>query len=241
MKLVSWNINGLEDDYLDERTEAAMFHILLGAPIEVAMKAGFIPDTPDIVVLQEVVSRSFYAHLQPHFKAAGFTLYPDAPSERSYFEVIAVREKVLASSFTPFSYTQQGRGLTVVTLNGLTIMTSHLESQKPGSAMRIDQAQWILAQMEQHDEPCIFAGDTNLRDSEWQQCHPKQVVDAWETLGSPKKYTVTWLQDRYKARYDRVWCKGLTVKQFATFGRQKLATVNTRASDHLGIQIEFET
>ena len=80
MKLVSWNLNGLEDRELDLRTESAMFQLLLGAPIEQAMQPGFKPNAPDVVVLQEVVERSYHAHVRPHLEAAGFTVYPTEPS-----------------------------------------------------------------------------------------------------------------------------------------------------------------
>ena len=62
MKLSSWNLNGLEDLNMDMRTEAAMFQLLLGAPIESAFAEGFVANTPDIVLLQEVVERSYHAH-----------------------------------------------------------------------------------------------------------------------------------------------------------------------------------
>ena len=75
MKLISWNLNGLDDRNLDVRTEAAMFQILLGAPIESAVIEGFKPNVPDIILLQEVVERSYHAHVMPHLKAAGFFVF----------------------------------------------------------------------------------------------------------------------------------------------------------------------
>jgi endonuclease/exonuclease/phosphatase family metal-dependent hydrolase len=243
MNLVTWNLNGLEDENLDMRTEAAMFQILLGAPIEKAMQADFKPSTPDIVVLQEVVSRTFHAHLKPHFQAAGFTLFPQAPSERSYFEVIAVRQPILESNYEKFSYTAQGRGLSTLTIDGLTILTAHLESQKPGASMRIDQAKEILEIMNNHQGAIIFAGDTNLRKSEWEilsQEDTKDVADAWITAGSIKKHKITWRMDKYKARYDRIWHSGITIKSFETIGKEKVTTLNQSPSDHLGIRLIFE-
>ncbi|MGB1311944.1 MAG: endonuclease/exonuclease/phosphatase family protein [Leucothrix sp.] len=190
MKLVSWNLNGLEDRELDVRTESAMFQLLLGAPIEEAVLLGFKPNSPDIVVLQEVVERSFYAHVKPHLEAAGFVLYPTEPTESSYFEVIAVKAKVLESSFTKFPWSDQGRGVSVVKVDGLTILTSHMESMKPGAKQRIDQGQFIIDLME-NSGPCIFAGDTNLRKAEWAAINQGYVDDAWEYTGSIKKYVTS--------------------------------------------------
>ncbi len=245
MNLVTWNLNGLEDEHLDMRTEAAMFHLLLGAPIEKAMAPNFKPNMPDIVVLQEVVERTFHAHIVPHLTAAGFTLFPDTPTERSYFEVIATRHSVIETHYEKFSYSDQGRGLSTLSIEGLTVMTAHLESQKPGTSMRVDQATQILEKMNKHQGAIIFAGDTNLRKSEWQSLETlsNDVKDAWEAAGSPKKHKTTWQMNQYKARYDRVWSKGLennnTINNFETFGKEKVASINERSSDHLGIRVEF--
>ncbi len=240
MKLVSWNLNGLEDKNLDVRTEAAMFQLLLGVPIEQAMSPDFKPDTPDVVLLQEVVSRTFHAHIVPHLSAAGFHIFPNAPSERSYFEIIAVRQPILESSYSRFSYTDQGRGLSTVTINNLTIMTAHMESQKPGASMRMDQAAEVLKLMNDHKGNCIFAGDTNLRKSEWESLNPEKVQDVWESAGSVKKYKTTWQREKYKARYDRAWFKGLNLNSFETFGTKNTGGINERPSDHLGIRVDFE-
>ena len=239
MQLASWNLNGLEDEHLDERTEAAMFQMLLGAPIEKAISKGFKPNTPDIIVLQEVVDRTFHAHIKPHLQAAGFHIYPDAPTERSYFEVIASREKLKSTHYQKFSWTDQGRGLSSVALeSGITVMTAHLESQKPGSLMRIDQAKEILEMMPEHS-PCIFAGDTNLRQKEWLSLEAKKVIDAWENIGSPQIHKTTWKSQNYKARYDRVWVQSLKIESFETFGGNNVAGINEPSSDHNGIRVVF--
>ena len=238
MKLVSWNLNGLEDRNLDVRTESAMFQILLGAPIESAVVKGFIPNPPDIVVLQEVVERSYHAHIVPHLKAAGFSVFPKEPSERSYFEVVAVRNKKLDASYESFQYSEQGRGLTTLKLDGLTILTAHLESMKPGRFMRVEQAKFILEEM-QKSGPCIFAGDTNLRKAEWESIEQGDIQDAWLSVGSTESHRITWQYENHKSRFDRIWTNQLNVLNFETFGKENIATINERPSDHLGLRIEF--
>lgn len=241
MNLVTWNLNGLEDDNIDIRTETAMFQLLLGMPIEkAAITPNFKPNIPDIVVLQEVVPYTFHTHITPHLKAAGFTIFPEQPSERSYFEVIAVRHPIVESHYSTFSYTQQGRGLSTLSINKLTILTAHLESQKAGSSMRVDQAENILTIMNKHKGAIIFAGDTNLRNSEWEDLKPKQVKDAWETTGSAKKHKTTWQDTPYKARYDRVWHKNLEIKKFELFGTEKVMGIDHTPSDHYGIRVNFD-
>ena len=46
MRCISWNLNGLDADRLDERTEAAVFEMLLGGPIEQVLLAGAPPPPP---------------------------------------------------------------------------------------------------------------------------------------------------------------------------------------------------
>ncbi len=241
MNLVSWNLNGLEDEHLDVRTEAAMFQLLLGVPIEkAAITPNFKPNTPDIVVLQEVVPRTFHAHVTPHLKAAGFSIFPEKPSERSYFEIIAVRHPILETHYSTFSYTQQGRGLSTLSINELTILTAHLESQKAGASMRVDQAEKILNIMNKHEGTIIFAGDTNLRKIEWKSLNTENVRDAWETAGSIKKHEMTWQNNSYKSRYDRVWHKDSEIKKFETFGKEKIKEIDQTPSDHYGIRVIFD-
>jgi len=240
MQLITWNLNGLEDKYLDERTEAAMFQLLLGAPLEKALQEGFKPNTPDIVLLQEVVERSYHAHIKTHFEAAGFKLFPQEPSERSYFEVIATRLPVVDFSYESFEYSEQGRGLSTLKLDNLIIMTAHMESMKPGSSMRLEQAKQILTTMNKSNTPTIFAGDTNLRKAEWQSLNPGKVKDAWETTGSEKKHEVTWQRSANKARYDRLWTKQIKVNKFEVFGGNKIPSIKEPSSDHRAIRLDFE-
>ena len=161
-----------------------MFQILLGAPIEEAVVEGFKPNSPDIVLLQEVVDRSYHAHVMPHLKAAGFSVFPQQLPERSYFEVVAIRADKLDADYEAFEYSEQGRGLTKLRCDDFNVMTAHMESMKPGKHMRVEQAKYIL-EIKQKNGPCIFAGDTNLRKAEWESLEHGDVKDAWAEIGSP--------------------------------------------------------
>ena len=238
MKLVSWNLNGLEDRFLDERTEAAMFQILLGAPIEKALLKDFKPNSPDLIVLQEVVERSYHAHIAPHLKAAGFSIFPPEIPERSYFEVVAVRGGKIDARYESFEYSEQGRGLTTINCDGFSVMTAHMESMKPGKHMRVEQAKNILETMKSTG-PCIFVGDTNLRKAEWENLEHGDIKDAWTKIGAPETHRMTWYYDNYKSRFDRAWLHQLKLKSFETFGKDNISTINARPSDHLGLRVEF--
>ena len=50
--------------------------------------------------------------------------------------------------------------------------------------------------------------------------------------------------NQYKARYDRVWHQGLAnknnIKSFETFGKEKVAGIDQRSSDHLALRVIFD-
>ena len=78
LSLVTWNLDGLEPRWRDERTEAACLHLLLR------------PDPPDIVAVQEVVDRTWHAHLKPHFGHAGYVGVPGR-ADSEYWVALFVR------------------------------------------------------------------------------------------------------------------------------------------------------
>lgn len=236
MRLVTWNLFGLEERNLDARTEAALFRILLGGSLEQVLARGEPPTPPDVVLLQEVVERTWFAHLRPHLEAAGYRIFPAQLPARSYFEVIAVRGiPVRTSRVSRFERTGQGRHLNRVDLDTptgpLTVFTAHLESLKSGTELRIEQAERVFTALESC-ERAIFGGDTNLRVGE-AKARPASIVDAFEAVGSPKAHRTTW----GGARYDRFWVKGLRVQDFETFGGEVLDGLDEPASDHRGLAL----
>ncbi|MCA9566760.1 MAG: endonuclease/exonuclease/phosphatase family protein [Myxococcales bacterium] len=234
MDVVTWNLNGLEPIDLGPRTEGALFTVLLGGPLEEVLTSGPRLDPPAAVLLQEVVETSFYAHVVPHLRAAGYTIFPERPPERSYFEVIAVRGPVLDAESRPFRQSGMGRELTRVRTPWCTLFTGHLESLGPGRPARLTQTAEVLAALAATEGPALFGGDTNLRQAEWSTVEvPATVRDAWELAGSAPSTAATW----GKARYDRVWLKGLTATSFSLLGDRPLDATGDRPSDHLGVRV----
>lgn len=234
--LVTWNLNGLADQHLDERTEAAITEILFGGDMLAMLESGRPPDLPDVVLLQEVVERTYRAHVVPHLRAAGFAIVPSEPPARGYFEVAAVRERAIRKArWVPFPRSGQGRALLELELDGITVMTAHLESLKPGAPVRVEQAAFVLDRLAWR-APAVFAGDTNLRAAEWDSLEPGGVVDAWEAVGSPKADRDTW----GKARYDRVWVAGdLRVTSFRRLGTVDVEGLGEPPSDHVGLRVSL--
>lgn len=235
MRVASWNLNGLDTTDLDVRTEAALFRMLLGGPPEEVLLAGTPPPPPDVLLLQEVVERSFRAHLLPHLRASGYVVVPEAVPNRSYFEIIAVHgsHTVVDTHLVRFDATIYDRWLTGVTIDGgVQIFTGHMDSLADGSASRVRQLHQICEAL--GSGPALFAGDTNLRDSEVGDLGG--ITDAWEAVGRPNAHRWTWKGRRAKARYDRAYVAGMGIRGFKTFGGEPIGT-GAPASDHLGIEV----
>lgn len=210
--VVTWNLNGLDELGLDLRTEAAVQDILLDARIEAIAAGHRVPGAPpDVVLLQEVTARTFHAHLKPHLSAAGYSMFPSVPPDRSYFEILAVRPpwRPVEHRAEPLPKSQYGRWLHRLRLEGpgaeCTVLTAHFDSgpEKTARAIRSAQARDVASLMKAR---AIFAGDTNLREREWAKLAPALGIDdAWERAGSPDQHRFTWFADERRARFDRVW------------------------------------
>ncbi|MBX2799233.1 MAG: endonuclease/exonuclease/phosphatase family protein [Myxococcales bacterium] len=237
LRLLTWNLNGLDGAHLDERTEAACLAMLLRT------------DPPHVVLLQEVVRRSWHAHIKHHFKAAGYRSVPADPTrtDSEYFCVVMVHTALGGDEggVEPFAGSFMGRARVWARIDlpegpQLLVATSHLESGKQASIERVRQLQRVISAMNAHAGPAVFGGDTNLRVAE----EPKvedlpSVVDAWQASGADPELRATWpavRTSRPGARFDRVLCTGLEVTRFALMGHSA-PTLGEPPSDHLGIEV----
>ena len=236
MRVVTWNLNGLDDTDLDVRTEAAVMEALLGGPPErVLLGEGPPAELPDVLLFQEVVERSYVAHLSPHLSAAGYRLYPPRIPQRSYFEVIAVREphRIESAVTRDLPLSGQGRQLLEVRLEGgVRLYTAHLESLRVGAPSRRMQAAHVAEILRAAPGLAIFGGDTNLRESEVPALDG--LCDAWEATGRVPEDRATW---GAHARYDRVWIAGGTAESFSLLG-QTSGHWGSVPSDHVGLEVD---
>lgn len=189
LSLVTWNLNGLEPRDLDARTEAACLHLLLR------------DDPPDVVAVQEVVDRTWHAHLLPHFSHAGYAALPGR-ADSEYWCALFVRGalRVEGATLERLPDSGQGRALleATVTWEGQRtwIATGHLESLRSGAPTRKRQLHHVLDRLEDPARVgrAVFAGDTNLRDAEVAEVAAARelpVLDAWEQVGT-KATRDTW-------------------------------------------------
>ncbi len=240
LRLITWNLDGLDTRHIDARSEAACQIILARAP--------------DMVFLQEVTARSFHAHIRPWMQGVGYRASPPTLTRHSSYGCILFTRRplqVTAHSRELFARTQMGRSLIRVTArlenHELLMMTAHLESLREGAPERLHQRDVVLAALAAHRGPAVFAGDTNLRDAE---VAGLGIRDAWELLGSPpaSRFTFDTLaipnkSGRSRARYDRVFLNehpGWRPVEMSLLGMEAVPGCGGLfPSDHAGLEVIF--
>ncbi|XP_025072200.1 tyrosyl-DNA phosphodiesterase 2 [Alligator sinensis] len=245
--LITWNIDGLHLENLQDRARGVCSYLALYSP--------------DVVFLQEVIP-PYLSYLQK--RAASYTVIPG--NVDGYFTAILLknsRVKLVKQEIIPFPTTSMMRNLLVVhaTVSGndLCLMTSHLESTKDHSEERINQLKLVLKTMQEAPESStvIFGGDTNLRDREVTKIGglPNNVLDIWEFLGKPAHCRYTWdsgsnsnlnVSFKCKLRFDRIFFRAaaaaggqLIPRSLDLLGLEKL-DCGKFPSDHWGLLCNFD-
>ncbi|XP_063155055.1 tyrosyl-DNA phosphodiesterase 2 [Candoia aspera] len=244
--LITWNIDGLDSNNLQERARGVCSYIALYSP--------------DVVFLQEVIP-PYFNYLQK--RAVSYTIIPG--NMDNYFTAIMLKKsrvKVLKHEITAFPTTCMMRNLLAVYVtvsgNDLCLMTSHLESTKDHSEERLKQLKLVFAKMAEVPESStvIFGGDTNLRDKEVAETGglPNNILDIWEFLGKPEHCHYTWdtsqntnlnVHYKCKTRFDRLFFRGATTggqiipQSLDLIGLEKL-DCGRFPSDHWGLHCNFD-
>lgn len=247
MRLVTWNLNGLDDVAVDEHAEAAVFTSILGARLD-QLQHGTRPSAPpQVLMFQEVVPRTFAAHLNPHLSAGGYRLFPAEAPEKETFEVIAVAEGVVVESYRSVALqrSKYGRMLHIADLavpdgetsKPMQVLTAHFDGGSEAGAVRSAQLRQVAKAIAANG---IFAGDANLRKAEWESARDSLgVSDAWEALGEPASTRFTWRRDEYKARFDRILLgNGVDAQRLSALGTSALPG-GPMISDHIGLALDF--
>jgi len=216
ISFISWNIDGINDRNLKERTMSVTQTIKIRKV--------------DIIFLQEVVSKSYdiiRSELDSEYlitenkTPSGMTptLWIDwndeknlgirhsgmnkQVSEKFYFTVILIRRATLTLEsiiVKPFSNSKMMRDLSIVDvrlINGikLLLINTHLESGKNFAEPRMEQMKQAIdiAKTKDSDFSVLFAGDLNIRDSEVEKLGiPNSIQDLWISLGQRKECQYTW-------------------------------------------------
>lgn len=243
LRVLTWNLNGLDTARLDQRMERACMELVLGMDLRDAMAGRSGPPTPDVLCLQEVVRRVQLAKLRPHLTAAGFTLYPETPPrEDGDYVLVAVRApwRIVQGSWTRFEESPLARGWLELTIEHdgarARVLTAHMESLRSGKEPRIAQALELDARLRADDTPAVFAGDTNLRADEVERATEAGFTskDAFVLAGSPRAHRYTWWPEESERgmRFDRIWLDPTTPFSVDELRTRRRDTV----SDHAALE-----
>lgn len=249
LRVLTWNLNGLESARLDSRMEKACIEMVLGVTLRQAMEGAASPPLPHVFCLQEVIRRVHIDKLRRHLGAAGFSLFPAEPPEREDYALIAARPPwtMVHSEYVPFEHSKFARGYTETHLRSESgreafVLTAHMESLRSGSDDRTSQTLQIDARlMERADgeRPAIFAGDTNLRESEFAAARAKGCLlrDVFDLAKRPRAHTHTWWPEgsRRGHRFDRIWLDPISTGALVDFRTRR----RPKLSDHAALEASF--
>ncbi|BFZ19679.1 hypothetical protein BsWGS_22718 [Bradybaena similaris] len=249
IRILSWNIDGLDPDNLQSRTEGACSVLL--------------QEHPEIIFLQEVVGRSLKIIQE---KCSNYQVFPSVEGPMmtpgSYFTAVLLRKdgvRLTSINVADFPTTLMSRNLLEIQCQvrdiPMTLLTSHLESTVEHSAERKKQLAMCFERMLKvpDDQTVIFGGDLNLRDKELSglSAKPANILDIWEVTGRRKEAQFTWdlvkndnkqLASKFspRCRFDRLYLRHAAVPcmnpvYFELVGIQRLASCRRYPSDHWGI------
>ncbi|XP_077990781.1 tyrosyl-DNA phosphodiesterase 2-like [Glandiceps talaboti] len=250
LTLLTWNIDGLDERNITERTKAVC--------------ATIKSHLPDIVYLQEVIPETF-----AYIETLCSPTYVAIPGNSlGYFTTVLLKKSrivLLDHSIEPFTSSQMMRNFLTVkarfSTHNLVLMTSHLESTKEHGTERKRQLGKVLKEMSEANprSTVIFGGDTNLRDKEISDIGglPGDINDVWQMCGSPPDAQYSWdiskndnldwrFKNKPKCRFDRLFMRQssespkLHPQNFRFVGTERLASCGRFPSDHWGILCEFK-
>uniref|UniRef100_T1IYM3 Tyrosyl-DNA phosphodiesterase 2 n=1 Tax=Strigamia maritima TaxID=126957 RepID=T1IYM3_STRMM len=248
LKLVSWNLDGLDEKSLPKRTKFVCQIINC--------------ELPDVVFFQEVIPETL-SLIEKYLPAYDIFQGNDV----NYFVVILTKRSTIKCSdhrVIPFATSVMYRNLLVVEGKisdiPLVLMTSHLESTKEHSDERIKQLRTVFKQaLDACDQntTVLVGGDFNMRDQELEKVGgiPAGLEDLWITCGSRPECRYTWdmtrndnliFQGRIKprCRFDRLYMAPssparLKPEHFGLIGLERIKSCGRFPSDHWGLTTRF--
>ncbi|XP_064488700.1 tyrosyl-DNA phosphodiesterase 2-like [Ornithodoros turicata] len=248
LKLVSWNIDGLNDLHLAARM-TSICRIIRNLNVDIVFLQEVIPPLIDLI------SQNFVDYEVINGNSEG------------YFTTTLLRKcsvHYVSHSVLEFSSTKMERNLTCTQVNfnnhAMLLMNTHLESMGYSSEVRKTQLKKCFRHCVRQPQASsvIFGGDTNLRDHEIQSIGglPTGIEDIWETCGRSPASSYTWdmtLNDnldwahgatRPRCRFDRIYLRQsqppyLKPATFNLIGQNRMEVLRCFPSDHWGLLCEF--
>lgn len=186
LKLITWNIN--------MNASRKQFEAMLSIVLDMR---------PDVIFFQEVT----HVTMAELIKTLGRRGYDVATRNKiqlpDYFVATATRKnavRVIRRKVVDFPKSRMDRWFFITEAEfkrrRINLINSHLESLSESSEERKNQLLRVFRDMQfsNEDVPVVFAGDTNIRDSEIFSMGglPNEIKDVWEVLGKPKDCAFTW-------------------------------------------------
>ncbi|XP_077488338.1 tyrosyl-DNA phosphodiesterase 2-like isoform X1 [Amblyomma americanum] len=247
MTLVSWNVDGLNKNYLHQR---------ISAVCSLTLRLD-----PDVVFFQEVIPE-VEAEIRNHFL---HYLYIPGDSQGYYVATLLKKDSVRCNSHSvaQLNSSKMERHIvlaeTTFSNKDVVLLNTHLESMNYSTEVRKVQLRRCFRQCKKEapDKTVIFGGDLNLRDHEVDASGglPPGVEDVWEACGSDPSLCYTWdmacndnldFGGRSKARlrFDRVYIRHsqpatFVPASFRLIGQKRLQVERCFPSDHWGLAIQF--
>lgn len=230
LSVVSWNIDGLSGLHTSLRAKRAAQTILT--------------QSPDLIFLQECIDENVIIFTDI-FTKHGYKTFESTPSNKGYFTFCYVKDSPDISSvqlqriqFLDEGRSFMGRDILCCELKVGNVMcfclSTHLESLKDSTQVRIQQLAQILAIMMKYKGNAFVAGDLNIRNAEIKPAfdaactrvrstltasatstsvqpselsQPFILQDAWEVTGKNNQHKNTWRAPEnpdVTCRFDRV-------------------------------------
>ena len=249
LRVLSWNIDGLDGWDINKRTEAV---------VEIIKRR-----SPHVVFLQEVVQQTL--SMLHNKLGSAYSVHVSPKITFAYFPAILVSKKcpniAIEGEIGSFDFpgSTMGRHMLQLFINvcgvPVALYTSHLESLRDHSVERKKQLktcfEFIDEQRKAFGRACILGGDLNIRDSEISDIGlPQSTVDVWQACGSDKEHEYTWdisandnlvwqFSNKPRLRFDRLYLTSndgyVKAKSFELVGKERIPSCNRFPSDHWGM------
>ena len=253
LRLLSWNIDGLDEEDKTERTEEVCRIVLLKRPHVVFLQE-VVADTQAIILEKLGRLYSLYVHPVPPLHYYPMILINKRCGDLSVSGILEVFE---------FPDSSMGRHLLQLPVSfygvSFRLFTSHLESTKNCAIERRCQLELCFSEVQKHTQQgkvCLFGGDLNVRDQEVKVTPPpEKVVDVWQACGSVLEEKFTWdttvntnlsweHQYKPKMRFDRLYLSpsdsvSVQPMKFELVGKDCIPECKRFPSDHWGMWAEF--
>jgi len=253
LRLVTMNIAMMEpseaapSDWTTEKQQQVLLDQLLGSD-------------PDILCIQECPQSDCMEQAFPHL-----TRIMSKPSHMGYTSLFVKKNFTLTPVAGPRISIHTPAVIATFLYQDhpvLAIASVHLKPFKTGSVLREQQVKELISAADDEGIPLLFAGDTNMRDSEDSTMEKTfDLKDIWREAGAEANSQYTWdtidhrreggafnqyygsSTRQYQRRYDRIYVHGanVSVTTFELLANRPIGSSKDHfLSDHFGISAQIK-